>query len=158
MTASFPPVPAEAIVKRTGNEGMFNWSTVMARNGYAPTFIYGGYGTFDNMNYFFGANGYRVIDRTQMDAPRFSNIWGVSDEDLFRNALKTFDEQHARGERIFSVVMTTSNHKPFTFPEGVAGVAARGGGRKRACAMRTTPSAGSWRRCGTGRPTTTRWW
>ena len=130
VTASFPPVPAEAIVKRAGNEGMFNWSTVMSRNGYTPTFIYGGYGTFDNMNYFFGANGYRVIDRTQMDAPRFSNIWGVSDEDLFRNALRIFDEQHARGERIFSVVMTTSNHKPFTFPEGIPGIAARGGGRE----------------------------
>lgn len=130
VTASFPPVPAESIVKRRNNEGMFNWSEVMRRNGYSPTFIYGGYGTFDNMNYFFGHNGYRVIDRTDMDRPRFSNIWGVSDEDLFRNALRVFDEQHAKGERIFSVVMTTSNHKPFTFPEGVPGVAPRGGGRE----------------------------
>ncbi|MBI4195720.1 MAG: LTA synthase family protein [Betaproteobacteria bacterium] len=130
VTASFPPVPAESLVKRRGNEGMFNWSGVMRRNGYSPTFVYGGYGTFDNMNYFFGNNGYRVIDRTDMDAPKFSNIWGVSDEDLFRNAFRVYDEQHARGERIFSVVMTTSNHKPFTFPEGVNGVAPRGGGRE----------------------------
>jgi phosphoglycerol transferase MdoB-like AlkP superfamily enzyme len=86
VTASFPPVPAESIVKRPHNEGMFNWSTVMAKNGYTPTFIYGGYGTFDNMNYFFRSNGYRVIDRTDMDDSQFANIWGVSDEDLFRNA------------------------------------------------------------------------
>lgn len=130
VAASFPPVPAESIVKRQHNEGMFNWSTVMSRNGYSPTFIYGGYGTFDNMNYYFGNNGYRVIDRTDMDNPGFSNIWGVSDEDLFRNALKVFDEQHARGERIFSIVMTTSNHKPFTFPAGIEGVKPRGGGRE----------------------------
>lgn len=130
VAASFPPVPAEAIVKRQHNEGMFNWSTVMSRNGYHPTFIYGGYGTFDNMNHYFGNNGYRVIDRTDMDNPGFSNIWGVSDEDLFRNALKVFDEQHARGERIFSIVMTTSNHKPFTFPTGIAGVKPKGGGRE----------------------------
>jgi phosphoglycerol transferase MdoB-like AlkP superfamily enzyme len=130
VTASFPPVPAEAIVKRKHNEGMFNWSTVMSRNGYSPTFIYGGYGTFDNMNYYFGNNGYRVIDRTDMDNPGFSNIWGVSDEDLFRNALRVFDEQHAHGERIFSIVMTTSNHKPFTFPAGIAGVRPKGGGRE----------------------------
>jgi phosphoglycerol transferase MdoB-like AlkP superfamily enzyme len=130
VTASFPPVPAEAIVKRNNNEKMFNWSTVMHANGYSPTFIYGGYGTFDNMNYFFGHNGYRVIDRTDMDKPGFSNIWGVSDADLFRNALRVFDEQVARGERVFSVVMTTSNHKPFTFPDGVPGVAPRGGGRE----------------------------
>jgi phosphoglycerol transferase MdoB-like AlkP superfamily enzyme len=129
VSASFPPVPAESIVKRKGNEGMFNWSTVMQKNGYAPTFIYGGYGTFDNMNYFFGNNGYRVVDRTQMDKPKFSNIWGVSDQDLFDNAFKVFDAQVARRERIFSVVMTTSNHKPFTFPEGIEGIKPKGGGR-----------------------------
>jgi len=32
VSASFPPVPAESIVKRAHNEGMFNWSTVMAKN------------------------------------------------------------------------------------------------------------------------------
>lgn len=130
VTASFPPVPAESIVKRPHNEGMFNWSTVMRNAGYAPTFIYGGFGTFDSMNQFFGTNGYRVIDRADMDKPRFSNIWGVSDEDLFHSALKVFDEQQAKGERIFSVVMTTSNHKPFTFPEGIEGVQPKGGGRE----------------------------
>ncbi|MEK6592922.1 MAG: LTA synthase family protein [Pseudomonadota bacterium] len=130
VAASFPPVPAESIVKRQHNEGMFNWSTVMSKNGYSPTFIYGGYGTFDNMNYYFGNNGYRVVDRTDMDQPGFSNIWGVSDEDLFRNAFRVFDEQHARGERIFSIVMTTSNHKPFTFPAGIEGVKPKGGGRE----------------------------
>jgi phosphoglycerol transferase MdoB-like AlkP superfamily enzyme len=130
VTASFPPVPAEAIVKRPHNEGMFNWSDVMSGTGYSPTFIYGGYGAFDNMNYFFGHNGYRVVDRSMMDEPKFSNIWGVSDEDLFRNALRVFDQQHVRGERIFSVIMTTSNHKPFTFPPGVAGVKPKGGGRE----------------------------
>ena len=36
-----------------------------ARAATRPTFIYGGYGTFDNMNYFFRNNGYRVIDRTR---------------------------------------------------------------------------------------------
>ncbi|HEV8646636.1 MAG TPA: sulfatase-like hydrolase/transferase [Burkholderiales bacterium] len=129
VSASFPPVPAESIVKRPYNQGLFNWSTVMAKNGYAPTFIYGGYGTFDNMNQFFGSNGYRVIDRTGMDHPRFGNIWGVSDDDLFDHSIKVFDEQHARGERIFSIIMTTSNHKPFTFPPGVPGVPEKGGGR-----------------------------
>ena len=129
VSASFPPVPGESIVKRPHNEGMFNWSTVMAKNGYVPTFIYGGFGTFDNMNYFFGSNGYRVVDRTDMNSPHFANIWGVSDEDLFQNAVRVFDEQHGRGESIYSIVMTTSNHKPYTFPAGVEGVPVKGGGR-----------------------------
>jgi phosphoglycerol transferase MdoB-like AlkP superfamily enzyme len=86
VSASFPPVPAESIVKRPYNQGLFNWSTVMAKNGYAPTFIYGGYGTFDNMNQFFSSNGYRVIDRTDMDQPRFANIWGVPEKGGGRDA------------------------------------------------------------------------
>jgi len=130
VSASFPPVPAESIVKRAHNEGMFNWSTVMAKNGYSPTFIYGGFGSFDNMNYFFGTNGYQVFDRTDMDAAHFANIWGISDEDLFRNAIGIFDQQHGRGEKIFSIVMTTSNHKPYTFPAGIPGVPEKGGGRE----------------------------
>ncbi len=129
VAASFPPVPAESIVKRPKNENMFNWSTVMQKNGYSPTFIYGGYGTFDNMNYYFGHNGYRVVDRTSMDKPTFSNIWGVSDEDAYRNAFRIFDEQFAHGEKIFSIIMSTSNHKPFTFPAGIPGVQSTGGGR-----------------------------
>ena len=76
-----------------------------------------------------GTNGYRVIDRTDLDAPRFANIWGVSDEDLFRNAVRVFDEQHGRGEKIFSIIMTTSNHKPYTFPPGIPSVPEKGGGR-----------------------------
>src|SRR5271156_6145499 len=102
----------------------------MLANGYSPTFIYGGYGSFDNMNYFFGHNGYRVVDRSSMDSPNFANIWGVSDQDSFRNALKVFDEQYAHGEKIYSLVMSTSNHRPFTFPDGVPGVKPKGGGRE----------------------------
>jgi phosphoglycerol transferase MdoB-like AlkP superfamily enzyme len=129
VAASFPPVPAESIVKRSRNEKMFNWSTVMSASGYSPTFIYGGYGNFDNMNYYFGNNGYRVVDRTDMDEPTFSNIWGVSDEDAYRNAFRVYDEQHAHSEKIFSIIMSTSNHKPYTFPSGIPGVPSKGGGR-----------------------------
>jgi phosphoglycerol transferase MdoB-like AlkP superfamily enzyme len=53
----------------------------------------------------------------------------VSDEDLLRHAVKVFDQQHARGERIYSIIMSTSNHKPYTFPPGIPGVPERGGGR-----------------------------
>lgn len=130
VSASFPPIPSEAIVKRPHNEGIFTWAEVMRREGYTPTFIYGGFGTFDNMNHYFGNNGFAVYDRTGMPAPAFSNIWGVSDEDLFKYAVTVFDRQHASGERVFSVIMSTSNHKPFTFPEGVPGVKPRGGGRE----------------------------
>ena len=130
ISSSFPPIPGESILKRPGyNENIFTWAQVMNSNEYSPTFIYGGYGTFDGMNHFFGNNGFRTIDRNEIENPKYENIWGVSDEDLMQHAVKVFDEQYARGEKIFSIVMSTSNHKPFTFPEGIPGIHAEGGGR-----------------------------
>jgi phosphoglycerol transferase MdoB-like AlkP superfamily enzyme len=83
------------------------------------------------MNYFFGHNGFEVRDRTQITSPlRFENIWGVADEDLFDSALDYFDEVWSHGTPFFSIIMTTSNHKPFTFRDGVPGVKPSGGGRE----------------------------
>ncbi len=130
LTTSLAPVPPESVVKRSGNENLFNLSTIVRKQGYSPTFIYGGYGTFDDMNSYYRANGWRVIDRTDMPKPKFATIWGIADEELFDNALEEFDKQVARGERIFSLVMSTSNHKPYLFPEGIPGIKAKGGGRE----------------------------
>jgi phosphoglycerol transferase MdoB-like AlkP superfamily enzyme len=102
----------------------------MQNAGYQTSFLYGGYGTFDNMNHFFESNGFAISDRTEIHDPVFSNIWGVSDEDLFAHALDYFDARAAERHPFFSVVLTTSNHKPYTFREGVPGVPAEGGGRK----------------------------
>lgn len=130
ITASFPPIPGESIIKRRNSQPVYTWGEVMRRHGYTPLFVYGGYGSFDGMNAFYGKNGYEVHDRAGIPEPAFTNIWGVSDEDLFRYAIGLFDEKHARREPFFAVLLTTSNHKPFTFPEGIPGVRATGGGRK----------------------------
>ncbi|MBK7815453.1 MAG: LTA synthase family protein [Rhodocyclaceae bacterium] len=72
------------------------------------------------MNAFFGGNGYTVIDRTAIapEAIHAENIWGVADEDLFTLALDQLDNRHANGKHFFAHIMTTSNHRPFTYPEG----------------------------------------
>ncbi len=129
LTASLPPIPSESIVKRPGNEDIATWGKVMNRLGYQSSFLYGGYGAFDNMNHYFGSNGFAILDRARMPKPRFANIWGVSDEDLLDNALDWFDARAADGRPFFAVIMSASNHKPFTFPEGVPGVPPQGGGR-----------------------------
>jgi phosphoglycerol transferase MdoB-like AlkP superfamily enzyme len=129
IAASFPPIPSVSILRRPRNEGIATWGTVMRRHGYDASFLYGGYGYFDNMNYFFANNGFTVLDRNDVEHVRFENIWGVSDEDLFDRALAYYDQRHAADKPFFSLVMTTSNHKPFTFRDGVPGVPAHGGGR-----------------------------
>jgi phosphoglycerol transferase MdoB-like AlkP superfamily enzyme len=107
-------------VKRPRNEGLFSLGALFRARGYDTVFLYGGYGYFDNMNAFFRGNGYRVVDR--MSAPdddvTFANVWGVADEDLYRWALTEADADHAAGRPFYQFIMTTSNHRPFTYPEG----------------------------------------
>ena len=129
ITASFPPIPTVSIVRRPNNENIATWGGVMRAAGYSTGFLYGGFGYFDNMNAFFRSNGYDILDRNDIPHPRFANIWGVSDEDLFEAALADFDRRASSGKPFFAQIMTTSNHKPFTFPKGLPGIPASGGGR-----------------------------
>lgn len=120
LALSLPPTPGESIVKRPNNENLFSLASVFNAKGYVSEFLYGGYGAFDNMNYFFGHNGYEVRDRAAIAPERIhqANIWGVADEDLYSLALDEFDRLHAQGKPFFAHVMTTSNHRPYTFPTG----------------------------------------
>ncbi len=120
LSLSITPTPGQSIVKRPGNENMFSLGTLFRSKGYETEFIYGGYGYFDNMNYFFGNNGYRVVDREAIPQKdiHYSNIWGVADEDLFTLALRECDSNYLKGKNFFAQVMTVSNHRPYTYPEG----------------------------------------
>lgn len=120
VTLSIPPTPGQSIVKRPHNQNLFSLGFVFKDKGYDTKFIYGGYGYFDNMNAFFEHNGFTVLDRTQLTQPEieFENIWGVADESLFNRALREANRSYQQQKPFFSLIMTTSNHRPYTYPEG----------------------------------------
>jgi phosphoglycerol transferase MdoB-like AlkP superfamily enzyme len=120
LVLSLPPTPGRSLVKRPRNEGLFTLGSVFRARGYDTVFLYGGFGYFDNMNHFFGHNGYRIVDRGSVsrDEVTFANIWGACDEDLFRWTLREADAEYAAGRPFHFFVMTTSNHRPYTYPEG----------------------------------------
>ena len=120
LVLSVPPTPGQSIVKRPHNEDLFTLGSVFRSRGYDTVFFYGGYGYFDNMNAFFAGNGYRVVDRGAVpaDAIHFANAWGAADEDLYQWVLQEADRADAAGQPFHHFVMTTSNHRPFTFPDG----------------------------------------
>ncbi len=121
ITLSIPPTPGRSIVKRIGREaGYSSLGQQFKAQGYDSVFLYGGRGYFDNMNAFFGGNGYRIVDQSSVaDADmQFTNAWGMSDEDLYAQSLKVADADHAAGKPFFLQLMTTSNHRPYTYPEG----------------------------------------
>jgi phosphoglycerol transferase MdoB-like AlkP superfamily enzyme len=120
-TLSIPPTPGRSIVKRVGNESnMWSLGNILKKKGYDVRFLYGGRGYFDNMNAFFSGNGYDIIDQSSVaDADMvFTNAWGMSDEDLYTQALKAADKSASGNKPFFFHLMTTSNHRPYTYPEG----------------------------------------
>ena len=120
LTLCVPPTPGESIVKRKDNKNKFTTGSVFKSKGYSVKYLYGGYSYFDNMKDFFGGNGYDIIDRDNFTPEEitFANIWGVSDEDMARKAIKEMNAQAKTGKPFFNHWMTVSNHRPFTYPEG----------------------------------------
>lgn len=119
LTLCVPPTPGQSIVRRPNNENLFSVGSVFRSRGYDTAFIYSGYGYFDNMNAYFAANGYRVVDRTSVAKSdiTYATVWGACDEDLFRWTMREADAAFATGKPFHHFVMTTSNHRPFGFPE-----------------------------------------
>ena len=131
LSLSIPPTPGQSILRRKGNGDLFTVGNVFQDRGYDTAFIYGGHGYFDNMNAFFDANHYRIVDRNAFadNEVQFANVWGVCDEDLYKQVIKQADAAIAKDKPFFYMVMTTSNHRPYTFPAGKIDLPAEGGGR-----------------------------
>jgi phosphoglycerol transferase MdoB-like AlkP superfamily enzyme len=90
--------------------------------GYRTVFATGGSGSWRGIGRAMLNQGFDEIrDQEDVlaaypDAPR--GIWGVFDGDLFRWAAARLREADARGERLFLVLLSTSNHTPHVVPPG----------------------------------------
>ncbi len=129
LSLGTPPVPGQAIVRRPNNEHLATVGEMLEHMGFATSFVYGGYGYFDNMNAYFAGNDYITFDRTDFpkESVTFENVWGVADEVLFDNALSLLDKAGTGNKRFFMHIMTTSNHRPYTYPEGRIDIPSPGG-------------------------------
>ena len=140
LSLAVPPTPGQSIVRRKNNENLFTIGHIFEQAGYESTFFYGGDGYFDNMNKYFGNNGYDIVDHknpnnlvedniatTRTSIPKsdiqFENAWGICDEDIYTAAIKSADRKYAAGKRFYDFIMTTSNHRPFTYPAGKIDIA-----------------------------------
>lgn len=136
LTLSYPPTAGRSIVKRPDNGHLFNLGYVFKQKGYDTAFLYGGNGYFDNMNAFYAENGFRIIDKLDLTQEEitFSNAWGVSDDVIFKRTMKEADSDYQKKQPFFFQIMTTTNHRPYTYPDGKidipSGKGARNGGVK----------------------------
>ncbi|MFM2156335.1 MAG: hypothetical protein RL516_1084 [Bacteroidota bacterium] len=119
LNLSIPPTPGTSVVRRPSNDNLFSSGWLFHQKGYDNKFIYGGFGYFDNMNTFFSGNYFQIVDRSNYSEVeiRFANVWGTCDEDSYERAMKEADQSYKAGKPFFNFILTTSNHKPYTFPE-----------------------------------------
>ena len=134
LSLAVPPTPGSSIVRRLNNDNLTTIGYIFQQKGYETGFFYGGDGYFDNMNMFFGNNGYAVTDKrhntlvkdnfkaTRTKIPdssiQFKNAWGICDEDLYDAVIRDADAKTSQHKPFYDFVMTTSNHRPYTYPEG----------------------------------------
>ncbi|MBK6936428.1 MAG: sulfatase-like hydrolase/transferase [Chitinophagaceae bacterium] len=120
LSLAIPPTPGQSIVRRPHNSNLFTLGNLLKEKGYECKFVYGGVSWFDNMGPYYGANGYKVVDKSDFtdDEKHFSTAWGYCDEDIFTRTLKECDKSYSAGKPFFNQVLTVSNHRPYTFPKG----------------------------------------
>lgn len=134
VTLSISPTPGQSIVKRPNNSNLYTIGSVFREKNYTCNFFYGGDGYFDNMNSFYGGNGFNIFDRgrgsilsddiktkrTNINDEEVTheNAWGICDEDIYNKMITEADRCYKNKEHFFNFIMTTSNHRPYTYPSG----------------------------------------
>ncbi len=134
FSLSVPPTPGRSIVKRCDKESFFTVGEIFKQKGYTCTFITGGDGYFDNMANYFSYSGYDIVERAKKSRIReelptkriqiqdedviFENAWGTCDDDIFNAVIKKADIDSESSKPFFYMLMTNSNHSPYTYPEG----------------------------------------
>jgi phosphoglycerol transferase MdoB-like AlkP superfamily enzyme len=118
-TSSLPPLPGISIVRRPQSKDLFTLPALLRARGYQTLFVYGGRALFDGMGGYLRANGIdRVVEQKDYPEDAFRTAWGVSDQAIFDRALTEMDAMHAKGKPFYTLVLSVSNHRPYTFPEG----------------------------------------
>jgi phosphoglycerol transferase MdoB-like AlkP superfamily enzyme len=71
------------------------------------------------MNKFFENNHFSTIDRGNFEDNEitFGNVWGLCDADVYNKSIKEADKSYNAHKPFFQFIMTTSNHRPFTYPD-----------------------------------------
>lgn len=89
--------------------------TILHDNNYQSTFAYGGWLCFDDMCHFLKLNNIdKYVDQSQYDSTAPQNTWGLYDDFLFNETVKSIDfEDKPR----IDVYLTLTTHDPFEYPD-----------------------------------------
>ena len=95
------------------------YSSINALTNYEKYYIMGGSASWRNVRSLLKNNipDIKIMEQDQMDYPRL-DIWGISDNNLFKVAHETFENINSSNP-FFAIVQTATNHRPYSIPEDV---------------------------------------
>lgn len=88
---------------------------IMKKLGYKTVFWYGGFSGWENIGNFTRSQSFDEFYSTDNLSANASevNAWGMADDVLFKN-INRYIESESPDEMVFHVILTTSNHPPFS--------------------------------------------
>lgn len=118
-TSSLPPLPGISVVRRPASKDLFTLPGLLRERGYQTLWVYGGRALFDGMGSYLTNNGVdRIFEQKDYPEGTFTTAWGAADESIFDQALIQMDGFEAAGKPFYTLVLSVSNHRPYTFPDG----------------------------------------
>ncbi|MFK8137623.1 MAG: LTA synthase family protein [Bdellovibrionales bacterium] len=89
-----------------------------ALQGYSKYYFNGGSANWGNIRGVFSNNidGIEIMEEGRYDSGR-TDVWGLSDLDLFREAAKVLDRLGGEQRPFAAVIQAASYHRPYTIPE-----------------------------------------
>jgi len=97
------------------------YSLINALTGYEKYYIMGGSASWRNIRGLLQNNipDMQIKDQDDLDFPRL-DVWGISDNDLFKVAHKTF-QNIDQSQPFFAIVQTATNHRPYSIQKNIEG-------------------------------------
>jgi len=118
-TSSLPPLPGISVVRRPASKNLFTLPGLLRERGYETLWVYGGRALFDGMGGYLTHNGVdRIFEQKDYPEGTFTTAWGAADESIFDQALRQMDGFESAGKPFYTLVLSVSNHRPYTFPDG----------------------------------------
>ena len=118
-TSSLPPLPGISVVRRPESKNLFTLPGLLRERGYGTLWVYGGRALFDGMGAYLSNNGIeRIVEQKDFPEGTFTTAWGAADQAIFDQALLEMDAFERAGKPFYTLILSVSNHRPYTFPEG----------------------------------------
>jgi phosphoglycerol transferase MdoB-like AlkP superfamily enzyme len=104
----------------TENQVFHGLPFILKEKGFVNSFYVTGSRDFDNMDRFLSLNGFdRIIADHDYPGGAIYNLWGATDETMFRKVLTDCDSLDRLGKPFFSSVLTISSHDGYIVPETI---------------------------------------